>query len=92
MRHLRNLLTWTLDTRAAKWLHRRRQGIELLWHVTCAVMVWLAILLPTPRMLATVVGCGVLLLLEQRRLLRSPAAARAAPAAAGLAAGDNPEL
>jgi hypothetical protein len=44
--------------------------LELAWHLTCGAMVWLVMIWPTPRMLATLISCGVLLLLEQGRQLR----------------------
>jgi hypothetical protein len=68
MRHLRKALTWIADTRPARWCHRHRL---LAWRLNCGAMVWLVILWPTPRMLAILIGFGVLLLLEQSRQLRA---------------------
>ena len=59
-----------LRHRAYNWLLRHRLELSLAWGIILAVVALLAIIWPTPRTIASVAGCALLVALDIRLELR----------------------
>ncbi len=60
----------SLWARLLEWLRRHQAELSLIWGIALAVVALLTIIWPTPRNIASVVGCTLLVVLDIRLELR----------------------